>query len=174
MTETQAQRSIADTTDTTRTDTTRIDTARTDTERIDTGNSRANGSRDLGQTRIADVVVSKIAGLAAREVRGVYALGGGGAARAFDALRGRIPGATSNAAHGVAVEVGERQAAVDLEVILDYGVSIVEAATTIRTNIISAIERMTGLEVVEVNIAVGDVHLPSAEEPAAPAVSRVA
>lgn len=161
-------------TDTTRLDDSRTDTGRPDTGRTDTGRSRSSGSRDLGQTRIADVVVSKIAGLAAREVRGVYALGGGGAARAFDALRGRIPGATSNASHGVAVEVGERQAAVDLEVILDYGVSIVEVATTIRQDIISAIERMTGLEVVEVNIAVGDVHLPDQEEPAAPAVSRVA
>lgn len=144
-----------------------------DTTRIDNVNSRSGGNQELGQTRIADVVVSKIAGLAAREVRGVYALGGGGAARAFESLRGRIPGATSNASHGVAVEVGERQAAVDLEVILDYGVPIVEVATTIRANIISALERMTGLEVVEVNIAVGDVHLPD-EEPARPAISRVA
>jgi uncharacterized alkaline shock family protein YloU len=155
-------------TDTTRLDDSRTDTGRPDTGRTDTGRSRSSDSQDLGQTRIADVVVSKIAGLAARKVRGVYALGGGGAARAFDALRGRIPGATSNASHGVAVEVGERQAAVDLEVILDYGVSIVEVATTIRQDIISAIERMTGLEVTEVNIAVDDVHLPR-QESAAPA-----
>jgi uncharacterized alkaline shock family protein YloU len=160
MTSTQAPQSVAETT--------RIDA------RIDGAGIRSTGSGDLGQTRIADVVVSKIAGLAAREVRGVYSVGGGGAAKALDALRGRIPGATSNASHGVAVEVGERQAAVDLEVVLDYGMSIVEVATTIRTNIISAIERMTGLEVVEVNIAVGDVHLPEDEAPVPPAVSRVA
>ncbi|WP_219418698.1 Asp23/Gls24 family envelope stress response protein [Pseudonocardia nigra] len=116
-----------------------------------------------GRTQIADVVVSKIAGLAAREVSGVHALGGG-AARAFGAIRERIPGASSNVSQGVSVEVGERQAAIDLAIVVEYGVSIAELSRAIRRNVIGAIERMTGLEVVEVNIAVGDVYIPSDDD----------
>ncbi|MEQ3552088.1 Asp23/Gls24 family envelope stress response protein [Pseudonocardia nematodicida] len=115
---------------------------------------------DHGSTRISEAVVSKIAGLAAREVSGVHALGGG-TARALGALRGRIPGAATNASYGVAVEVGEKQAAIDINVVVEYGVSIADLARTVRRNVITAIERMTGLEVVEVNIAVDDVRLPS-------------
>lgn len=116
-----------------------------------------------GRTQIADVVVSKIAALATREISGVHDLGGG-AARAFGSIRERIPGASSNVSQGVAVEVGEKQAAVDLDVVVEYGAAIVDLAVAIRRNVITAIERMTGLEVVEVNIAVNDVHIPSADD----------
>lgn len=117
---------------------------------------------EQGATTIADTVVQKIAGLAASEISGVYALGGG-TARAFGALRERIPGASASAGQGVSVEVGERQTAVDLELVVEYGVSIVDLARAARRNVIAAIERMTGLEVVEVNIAVNDMHLPDEE-----------
>jgi uncharacterized alkaline shock family protein YloU len=120
-----------------------------------------------GSTSIADTVVSKIAGLATREVSGVHALGGG-AARAFGALRERIPGATASASQGVSVEVGERQAAVDLQILVDYGVSIADLSRSVRRNVITAVEQMTGLEVVEVNITVSDVHLPGDDEGGAP------
>jgi uncharacterized alkaline shock family protein YloU len=116
-----------------------------------------------GNTTIADGVVQKIAGLAAREVSGVYALGGG-AARAFGVLRDRIPGATQSVGQGVTVEVGERQAAVDLDVVTEYGAPIAEVARSIRRNVIGSIEGMTGLQVTEVNIAVNDIHLPSDDE----------
>jgi uncharacterized alkaline shock family protein YloU len=116
-----------------------------------------------GRTRIADTVVSKIAGLAAREVNGVYKLGGG-AARAFGAIRERIPGGTTNAGQGVTVEVGETQAAVDLDMAVEYGVPIVDLTKAVRRNVITSLERMTGLEVVEVNINVDDVHLPSDDD----------
>jgi len=118
---------------------------------------------DQGRTTVADGVVQKIAGLAAREVSGVYALGGG-AARAFGALRERIPGATQAAGQGVAVEVGETQAAVDLDIVTEYGAPIAEVARSVRRNVISSVEGMTGLQVTEVNIAVNDVHLPSDDE----------
>ncbi len=111
-----------------------------------------------GRTTIADTVVSKIAGLAAREVSGVHNLGGG-ASRAVGAIRERIPGATTNRSQGVSVEVGERQAAVDIQLIVEYGVSIADLAEGIRRNVIGSIERMTGLEVIEVNIAVEDIHV---------------
>lgn len=113
---------------------------------------------ELGQTRIADAVVQKIASLSAREVPGVRDLGGG-AARTIGALRGRIPGGGTSHGQGVTVEVGERQVAVDLDVLVEYGVSIPDLAAMVRQNVITAIESMTGLDVVEVNISVVDVYL---------------
>ncbi|MCT9114481.1 Asp23/Gls24 family envelope stress response protein, partial [Streptomyces mirabilis] len=92
----------------------------------------------------------KIAGMATREVPGIHSMGAG-MARAFGAMRERVPGAGGGVTRGVKVEVGERQAAVDLDVVVEYGVSIVDVAGAVRTNVISALERMTGLEVVEVN-----------------------
>lgn len=115
-----------------------------------------------GRTTIAASVVQKIAGIAAREISGVHSMGGG-VSRAFGALRERIPGGgtgSSNVA-GVQVEVGEKQAAVDLDIVVEYGASIVELARAVRRNVITAVERMTGLEVIEVNIAVNDIHLPT-------------
>ncbi|OUD03291.1 Asp23/Gls24 family envelope stress response protein [Streptomyces swartbergensis] len=119
------------------------------------------GSR--GRTTIADGVVEKIAGLAARDVDGVHAMGSG-LSRTFGAVRDRVPGGAKAVSRGVKVEVGEVQAAIDLEIVVDYGVSIADVARDVRENVITAVERMTGLEVVEVNIAVSDVKLPDEEE----------
>ncbi|AXE84934.1 MULTISPECIES: Asp23/Gls24 family envelope stress response protein [unclassified Streptomyces] len=120
------------------------------------------GSR--GRTTIADGVVEKIAGLAARDVDGVHAMGSG-LSRTFGAVRDRVPGGQkSGVTRGVKAEVGEVQAALDLEIVVDYGVSIADVARDVRENVITAVERMTGLEVVEVNIAVSDVKLPDEEE----------
>jgi uncharacterized alkaline shock family protein YloU len=112
-----------------------------------------------GKITIADTVVSKIAGLATKQVTGVAGFGSG-AARAMGAVRERIPGARASSSQGVAVEVGERQAAIDLTIVVEYGVAIVELARAIRRNVIGSIEQMTGLEVVEVNISVVDLQLP--------------
>ncbi|UUU37714.1 Asp23/Gls24 family envelope stress response protein [Streptomyces sp. NBC_00162] len=116
-----------------------------------------------GRTTIADSVVEKIAGMATREVPGIHSLGAG-MARTFGAVRDRVPGGHPSVTRGVKVEVGERQTAVDLDVVVEYGVSIVDVAGDVRTNVITAVERMTGLEVVEVNITVDDVHLPIEED----------
>lgn len=113
-----------------------------------------------GTTTIAEGVVQKIAGLAAREVSGVYALGGG-AARTLGALRERIPGASQSTGQGVAVEVGEKQAAVDLDLVTEYGVPIADVARSVRRNVVASVEGMTGLQVTEVNISVNDIHLPT-------------
>ncbi|MEV4565777.1 Asp23/Gls24 family envelope stress response protein [Nonomuraea sp. NPDC049419] len=113
---------------------------------------------EKGTTSIDDGVVAKIAGLAAREVSGVHAMGAG-AARAFGSVRG-IVGGDPNVSQGVSVEVGERQAAVDLDLVAEYGTAIPELAAAVRKNVIGAVERMCGLEVTEVNIRVDDVHLP--------------
>jgi uncharacterized alkaline shock family protein YloU len=126
--------------------------------------SRGAGSEleiSQGKTTVADTVVAKIAAMAAREISGVYELGGG-AARALGALRERIPGSGGpNVAQGVAVEVGETQAAVDIDAVVEYGVSITDLAAGVRRNVIMSLERMTGLQVVEVNVSVNDLHLPS-------------
>ncbi|NEA59148.1 Asp23/Gls24 family envelope stress response protein [Streptomyces sp. SID13666] len=119
------------------------------------------GSR--GRTTIADGVVEKIAGLAARDVVGVHALGTG-FSRTFGAVRDRVPGSAKSVTRGVKAEVGETQTALDLDLVVDYGVSIVDVANAVRENVIAAVERMTGLEVVEVNIAIGDVKLPDEED----------
>jgi uncharacterized alkaline shock family protein YloU len=114
---------------------------------------------ERGRTSIANSVVEKIAGMAAREVIGVHDFGGS-LARSLGAVRDRVPGGRPSVTRGVKVEVGERQTAVDLELVVEYGVAITEVAADVRENVISAVERMTGLEVVEVNVAVVDVHLP--------------
>ncbi|WP_105971104.1 Asp23/Gls24 family envelope stress response protein [Streptomyces geranii] len=125
-----------------------------------------------GRTSIADVVVVKVAGIAAREIPGVYDMGGG-LSRTIGAVRDRVPGGRPNVGRGVKVEVGERQTAIDLDLVVEYGVAITEVAEEVRENVISAVERITGLEVVEVNITVNDVRLPDEEEPAAVAATRV-
>ena len=118
---------------------------------------------DLGKTTVADRVVQKIVGLAAREVPGIYDLGGG-AARTLGAIRERIPGSSQTSGQGVTVEVGQSQAAVDLEVVTEYGMSIADVAKSVRRNVISAVEGMTGLQVTEVNLSVNDIHLPGDDQ----------
>ena len=82
-----------------------------------------------------------------------------GAARAVGKLRETLPGTGADVTQGVSVEVGEKQAAVDVGLVAYYGVAIHQLAESIRTNVIEAIEKMTGLEVTEVNVTVHDVHL---------------
>ena len=127
---------------------------------------------DKGKTSIADTVVSKIAGMATREVSGVYNLGGG-SARAVGAIRDRIPGSRTNYCQGVTVEVGERQAAIDVDLVAEFGVALADLAAGVRRNVIASVERMTGLEVTEVNITVHDVHLENEDDGDAETTSRV-
>jgi uncharacterized alkaline shock family protein YloU len=122
-----------------------------------TTENRPSGER--GRTALAVGVVEKIAGMAAREVSGIHALGSG-FSRTFGAMRDRVPGSKSSVGRGIKAEVGEKQTAIDIALVVEYGVVIPTLAGEVRANIIEAVERMTGLEVVEVNIAVNDVHLP--------------
>lgn len=126
-----------------------------------TGASEPAATR--GKTSIADVVVVKIAGMAAREIPGVFDMGGG-LSRTLGAVRDRVPGGRPNVGRGVKVEVGERQTAIDLDLVVEYGVPITDVARDVRENVIAAVERITGLEVVEVNVTVNDVHLPDDED----------
>ncbi len=124
-----------------------------------------------GKTSIADSVVEKIAGVAAREISGVHEMGRG-AARAFGSLKEKLPvgGSGPNITQGVKVEVGERQAAIDIDLVVDYGVSIPDVAQAVRDNVIERLQRMTGLQVTEVNISVDDVYLGDDTSPEPPRV----
>ena len=114
----------------------------------------------LGTIKIADEVVSIIAGLAATEIDGIAGMSGGLVGGIAEML-GR-----KNFSKGVRVEVGEREAAIDLYVIVKYGVRIPDVALTAQENIKRAIENMTGLSVVEVNVHVQGVNFPEEEETA--------
>lgn len=114
-----------------------------------------------GKTVIDNGVVAKIAGIAAREVRGVHALGGG-AARAFGAIRDAI--GSSDLSQGIRVEVGETQVAVDVVIVADYPVDLQAVASEVRASVIRSIEQFVGMEVTEVNVTVSDVFIPSDDE----------
>lgn len=130
-----------------------------------TGKSGRELQTDQGNTTVADSVVAKIAGIAAREVSGVHDMGAG-AARAFGALKEKLPvgSSTPSPTQGVSVEVGEKEAAVDLDLVVEYGVSIPELSRSVRNNVIQRVERMTGLSVTEVNISIDDVWLGDEED----------
>jgi uncharacterized alkaline shock family protein YloU len=125
---------------------------------------------EQGKTTIADGVVAKIAGIAAQEVPGVHELVAQGAGATIAGMTQRMTGGDTRA-QGVTVEVGEREAAVDLTLTVDYGVSIPQVAEAVRRNVMARIETMTGLRVKEVNIAVTDLYFP---EEAAQAAARAA
>ena len=137
----------------------------------DAGSAPDRMTTEDGKISVAQGVVQKIAGKACREISGVHAMGAG-TARAFGAIRERIPGSSGpNVSQGVGVEVGQTQAAIDLDIVVDYGVSIADLGRSIQRNVKQAVERMTGLEVVEVNVSVDDVYLPSDSDDQSP--SRV-
>jgi uncharacterized alkaline shock family protein YloU len=117
-----------------------------------------------GRTTIADGVVAKIAMIAAREVPGVHELVGQGAGDMFAGFTQRVTGGTS-LTPGVNVEVGEREAAVDLRMTVDYGVSIAQVAEAVRRNVINRVQGMAGLIVKEVNIDVTDLYFPEGSLP---------
>ena len=120
---------------------------------------------DRGTTTIEDLVVTKVAAIAARETGGVFDLGGG-AARALGAVTERVGvGSGGERSRGVSVEVGEREAAVDLTLVVEYGESIPRVSEAVRDNVIKRIEGITGLSVTEVNIVVNDLHFPGDDEP---------
>ena len=114
----------------------------------------------LGTIKIADEVVSIVAGLAATDIDGIAGMSGGLVGGIAEML-GR-----KNFSKGVKVEVGEREAAVDLFIIVKYGVRIPDVALAAQENIKRAIENMTGLSVVEVNVHVQGVNFPEDEEKA--------
>ena len=111
----------------------------------------------IGSVRIADEVVSIIAGMAATEVDGIAGMSGGLVGGIAEIL------GKKNLAKGVKVEVGETEAAVDLYIIVKFGVRIPDVALNVQEKVKNAIESMTGLSVVEVNVHVQGVGFPETE-----------
>ena len=112
-----------------------------------------------GSIRIANEVVGVIAGLAAMEVKGVYGMSGGMVDGITELLKKK------NLSKGVRVEVGEKEAAIDLSIIVEYGSKIPEVAVGVQENVKRAIEIMTGLTVVEVNVHIQGVEFRQEEQP---------
>lgn len=133
--------------------------------------SRKQGSQDSplqtdrGRTTIQSAVVRAIVGVAANELDGARTASGGqrlpgDSSRTVGEFLGGLSGGSEVRTRGVAVEVGEREAAVDLTITVDYGNSVAQTADAIRRNVIQRVENLTGLTVNEVNITVNDVILP--------------
>jgi len=116
-----------------------------------------------GSTVIVDSVIAKVAGIATREVAGVFALGGG-AARALGAIRDAIN--STDLTQGISVEVGETQVAVDITLVAEYPMPLQTVADNVRTAVYAAIENLVGMQVTEVNVTITDVHIPSDDDTA--------
>ena len=120
---------------------------------------------ERGNTTISDAVVSQVAGIAAQEVEKVQ-MGGGATAAVggfLQSVTGSVTGSSSgggNLSRGVSVEVGEEEAAIDLTMAVEYGVSIPQVTEAARRNVINRVENLVGLRVTEVNITVNDVQFP--------------
>ncbi|HEV7949821.1 MAG TPA: Asp23/Gls24 family envelope stress response protein [Glaciihabitans sp.] len=114
-----------------------------------------------GKTVINDAVIAKVAGIAARDVAGVHALGGG-AARALGAIRQAMN--TTDLSQGISVEVGETQVAVDIVIVAEYPIALQRVAEAVRSAVITAIESLVGMEVTEVNVSIVDVYIPSDDD----------
>lgn len=119
-----------------------------------------------GVVRIADDVVAVIAGIAATETAGIAGMSGG----ITEGLARRVSG--KNVQKGVSVEVGEFEAAIDLRVIVAYGSKIDEACRALQQNVRDAVESMTGLRVVEVNVKVEGVEFPKPEKEQLPEAAQ--
>lgn len=113
--------------------------------------------RDTGKIKIESDVVAMIAGLAATDTEGVASMSSG----ITEGLAKRVSG--RNVSKGVRVEVGETEAAIDLRVIIKYGFKIHEVAKNLQQNVKDAVDSMTGLHVVEVNVHVEGVEIQKEE-----------
>ena len=116
-------------------------------------------STETNEIKIATDVVAVIAGVAVSEVPGVSEMAGGFAGGITEVLSGK-----KNLAKGIKVEVGEKDAKIDVNIIVEYGVRIPDVAFEIQTRVKKAVETMTGLNVLEVNVHVQGVNTESKEE----------
>lgn len=120
---------------------------------MDEVNVNINMENNIGVVKITDDVVSIIAGLAAIDVPGVASMSGGFAGGIAEAL------GMKNLSKGVKVEVGEKEALINLYIIVEYGARIPEVAWNIQEKVKQTVESMTGLIVTEVNIHVQGINM---------------
>ncbi len=118
----------------------------------------ANVGTDSNEIKISDDVVATIAGMAVSEVPGVAGMAGGFAGGISEVLSGK-----KNPAKGIKVEVGEKEAKIDVNIIVDYGSRIPDIAFEIQNRVKKSVENMTGLKVLEVNVHVQGVNTESQE-----------
>lgn len=110
-----------------------------------------------GTTVIADSVIAKIVGIAAREVSGVHTLAG--TIGPLGAIRDAISG--TDLAQGVNINVSQTQVAVDISLVAEYPVPLHQVADDVRAAVIVAVESLVELNVTVVNVTIKDVHLAS-------------
>ncbi|TFC09456.1 Asp23/Gls24 family envelope stress response protein [Cryobacterium algoritolerans] len=135
---------------------------------VDTTAFETVAASGTGKTVIADSVVAKIVGIAAREVPGVFALGGG-AVRALGAIRDAISG--TDLSQGVSIAVDETRVAVEISLVVEYPHELQKVADDVRAAITHAIHAIVGMQVTAVDVTVKDVHYASntTDEPETPA-----
>lgn len=119
------------------------------------------GKDGRGATTIADGVVAKIAGIASKDIPGVYALGGG-AARMMGSLRDAV--GQKDLTQGVSVEVGQTQVAVDITLVVEYPHPLQKVADDVRDAVFGAVEDLVGMEVTEVNVTITDIHIATEDD----------
>jgi uncharacterized alkaline shock family protein YloU len=129
---------------------------------VDRLRNTAELAEERGTTIIADEVVGKIAGIAAREVAGVHDLGGD-FSRGFALLKERVglgeADGGAEADRGVHVRLEGTTAAIDMTIVIEFGYVVHSVTDAVRIKVINSVENMLGLEVTEVNIRVDDVHV---------------
>src|SRR5262245_61258029 len=135
-------------------------TGRIASQMVDRLRNNAELAAERGSTTIANEVVEKIAAIAAREVPGVYDLGGD-AARLFSSVKDRLGlgGGSEDSDRGVTVRLEGKTAAVELVIVIEYGFVVFSVTEKVRAKVIAAVENLLGLEVTEVDIVVDDVHV---------------
>ena len=118
-----------------------------------------NQEGESSNIKISNDVVAVIAGKAVSEAPGVYAMAGGFAGGISEVLSGK-----KNLSKGIKVEVGEKETIIDVNIIVEYGTRIPDVAFDIQNRVKSAVEGMTGLKVVAVNVHVQGVNTETQEE----------
>jgi uncharacterized alkaline shock family protein YloU len=126
---------------------------------VDRLRNNAELSAERGTTIIANEVVEKIAGIAAREVPGVFDLGGD-VSRVFSAVKERIGLGHKDNDQGISVRLDGGKAAVKVTLVIEYGFIVYSVTEKVRANVIGAVEKLLNLEVTAVDIVVDDVHVP--------------
>ena len=115
-----------------------------------------------GEVTIEDDVVAAIAGMAAREVKGVANLGKSSVQRM---VTGVVTGAGGKARHGVSVEVGKKEAIVDLQLDVIYGLNIPNIVTEVRKRVATRLMEIAGLTAKEINVRVVSIEFPEKKTP---------
>lgn len=126
------------------------------------GAAVAGATAVQGTTEVLPSVVQKVVAFAAREIPGVVALGGSGAARAVGAVRQTLTGNTENTV-GVRVDLSDQRATIGMDVEIEYGAGAQALVAALRRHVPKAVEEIAGVPVVQLDIVITDVHLPGGD-----------